>query len=159
MMKKPSKSTWKLIATCLVFILAILGAVLVFTRSAEPQKVTLSQEYLNGYNMGVIDIEGYQALVDDQKSFVVISYIPGCSAQILTYLKHYAIDHNLAYFYLPWSATRELDLKSSVKFPPTVMIFNQGKLTAFLDSNSNIDAKYYNSEDEFSSWMNFHLNI
>lgn len=120
----------------------------------ENQKVTLSQEYYNTKNEFLkLDTESYNKLVEEKKSFLIITYLPGCTAKIIEFVNNFSKEHNVAFYYYNFADFKNSELHNSIKYAPSVAIISEGKLVKFLRSDSNDDAKYYNSYESFKTWL------
>ena len=160
-----NRKFWQIFTLSLAAIAVIAGGVLFvgaasgWFDNSEPVKVTLSSEYQNSAapTMLTVDTDEFNALIDEQKSFLGITYLPGCTANILTYLKDYATARQLNYIYYPWSLLRDTWLHDSIKYTPSVFIISNGKLVAFLAADSDADTEKYNSSEAFAAWLDQYL--
>ena len=169
MVKK--RKFWQLFALSAA-IIAIVGGGICFIGAVSgwfggvPERVVLSDEFVhdsasetseNTSVMLTINTVEFDQLIAEQKSFIVISHLPTCTAKILTYLKDYAAEHHFDYLYYPWSQFKDTDFHAEIRFAPTVFIVSNGKLAAFLDADTDADTAKYNDYATFSAWLDSYL--
>jgi len=146
--------------TVFVGSIVFVGAAAGWFSSKEPtplpaaKKITLSSEYINNSGIKEISQEDYQKLVEDKKSFILLSHLPDCQAKIMQYTKDYAAEYNIVINDINWSTFREIAKDSSVKYAPTVIIVSEGRIVEHLRSDSDADTAKYNDYNEFKNWLN-----
>lgn len=157
--QKGKTSKAKLIGLALAAI-AVFGGGILFVGAAAgwfnqpaPAKITLDAEYLGNFEVRPLSIETFNNLIRDKKSFVVISYLPGCTAKMLSLASRFAEENQITIYYMNFSDLRNTTLHDKIKYSPTVAVISKGELVDFLDSNSNEDTKKYNDYDAFSAWL------
>lgn len=128
-----------------------------FSGSSAPlpaiEKVTLSSEYINNSGIKEITKDEYQKLVEEKKSFILLSHLPDCQAKIMQYTKDYAAEHNILINDINWAAFREIAKENGVNFAPTVIVVSNGKIISFLRSDSDADIAKYNEYNDFKNWL------
>ena len=117
------------------------------------EKFQLSSEYRNNTTWTELTRESYENLKKDQKSFILISHLPDCRAKILQFLKDYSAERQIAVNYMVWSEFHEIEKDSDIKYAPTVIIYNDGKIVDYLKSDSDADTAKYNNYDDFKGWL------
>ena len=159
MIKKNKKGVVFIIAAILVFIVAGTLCIGLSNGWYEIEKTTLSSEYYGSASEITLDKTTYEKLISEKKSFVILTHQPGCSANVLSYLKNFAEEKNFSYYYFLWSDLRETSLKATINFPPSVIIIRDGRVIKHLDANSNNDTEYYNNYDSFKKWFEEAVNL
>ena len=117
------------------------------------EKFQLSSEYRNNTTWTELTRESYENLKKDQKSFILISHLPDCQAKIIQFLKDYSTERQIAINYMVWSEFHEIEKDSGIKYAPTVIIYNDGKIVDYLKSDSDADTAKYNNYDDFKGWL------
>ena len=154
--------TKQIVFLSLAALVVIVGGVLLVGAASGwfdsiIEKVTLSEEYLHdeesSSQMITIDTAKFNEMMSGGKTFVAISHLPTCTANILAYLKDYAAEHHFDYFYYPWSELKETALHDKIRFAPSVYIVSNGKLITYLSADSDADTAKYNDYNEFAAWL------
>ena len=161
-LKKLSQKS-KIIILIVAFLAIVAGGFFFICAVAgwfdQPQTITLDLEYQGTSESYVIDAETYEQMVSEQKSFILIAYLPTCTADIIKYMQDYSMQHNIAYFYLNWSNLRETSLKDVVDFSPSVILVSNGQPIAHLRADSNDDIEKYNNQDAFNAWLDSYITF
>ena len=158
MAREKLKLTLKISAILVAFVattILIAGALAGWFDN--PKNVKLEPEYYNSAAETTLDVETFNQMLADQKSFVLITYLPTCTNDIISFLKTYSESRQISYFYLNWSDSRETALKSIIKFSPSVAIIKNGRPVSFLDADSDADIEKYSSFDAFSAWLDEYI--
>lgn len=163
MAKKSTQKTPKIKLIGLAFAaIAVFGGGILFVGAAsgwfnsKPEVVapiTLDDEYLNGFEVKTLSKDGYDALVKEQKTFLVISYLPGCTAQILSFASKFAEKQQITIYYMDFSDLKATTLHEKVKYSPSMIIISKGQILDFLKSDSDEDTEKYNNYEAFSAWL------
>ncbi len=149
--KKRQKKYLFLIALVLIAAVTLSG---VFILSLKDNgKVRLDAEYYGTSDEVVINKEEYEQMLKQQKSFIVTSAATACSSKILDFVDDFSKAEGITYFYLRWSDFSDSSTGGEIKYPPTVFIVSNGKIRAYLDSDSGDDVEEYNNYDDFAAWM------
>ena len=62
-------------------------------------------------------------------------------------------DNNISIYNIPFAEFKETELYNKVKYAPSVILINKGKIVAYLDANSNDDLDKYQEVDAFKEWV------
>ena len=107
----------------------------------------------------VYSIDHIKALQEEGKSFLVYIYLPGCSscAAFQPIVREYLEEKGIyAYrFNIDLSKQETLPnaISENIAYAPSVAVFIEGDLIAFLDPTSDEDTAYYLSLEGFESWI------
>ncbi|MBO7560989.1 hypothetical protein J6T21_03080 [Candidatus Saccharibacteria bacterium] len=123
------------------------------------EKVSISSEFIGNTTRNELTAEKYQKLKDEKKSFILISHLPDCQAKILGFMKQYSEEHQIAVNYMLWSEYHAIEKNSGIKYAPTVVIYNNGKIVDFLKSDSDADTAKYNNYEDFRAWLDSFVNL
>lgn len=159
-MTKKSK-IWQIVVPIAIIIVVVVGGFLFVGATAgwfsQSQEITLDAEYLGKNEASTLDPSAYEKMVNEKKSFIVIAYLPTCTADIIKYMKEYSAERDISYFYLNWSDLRQTSLKGTVDFSPSVILISKGRPIAHLRADSNEDTAKYNDFSIFSAWLDQYL--
>ena len=125
------------------------------------KKFYLEDEY---YEKGVITditLDEIKKLREEEKSFMVFVYLPGCTscAAFRTVLDSYIETHNLEFYSIAIGDIADTDIREVVKFAPSLVLFNKGKIEDALDANSDEDKPALTSEEGLTKWLEQHIYL
>lgn len=130
--------------------------------SSEDQ-VVLDSEYVgtDGKQIEISKVsedvsEFLDKLISEKKSFVVYVSLPICSGETAEFKEHvlrFQKDNNLSFYYLTSDYVKDTAIYQSVKYFPSVIIYDKGEISKFLRFDSDEDKEYYRSLDGFSKWF------
>lgn len=144
------------VAAIISIIVVILGSILIAGLCNgwfNDVKIKLEPEFYGTAEQITLDVETYEKLIKDRKSFIMISYLPGCTANILTYAKNFSNEHQISIYYLDFSSVRESTLKDTVKYSPSVIVVSDGRVKSHLRADNNEDVEKYNDYVTFKTWL------
>ena len=136
-----------------VFILIIISFLLL---GCDRQNVfSLEEKYYGNSSFNELDVDSYNKLIENKESFAIFIYQPLCttSYDFNKVLTEFSLDYQISFYKMSFANMMETDLKQSIKYYPSLVIFNEGKLVDFLDANSEEDINYYKNSDEFKNWF------
>ena len=121
----------------------------------------LEDKYYGEGNITEITTSEFDDLLDSKESFGLFIYQDFCaaSASFEEVLLDYIDEYNISFYKLSYNDMKETKLKGKIKFYPSFVIYNDGKLISFLDADSGSDADYYKSVSGFNSWLTKYVII
>ena len=161
-MKKAPKKTpkFKLVLLALAAVAVFGGSILFvgaasgwFSSKETPVKVVLDPEYIGNFEVKSLDKTTYESLVEAKKSFIILSYLPGCTAKLLSLTSDFASNNNITIYYMDFATLKTTPLHDQVKYSPSVIIIKEGEIADFLRSDKDEDTPKYNNYDDFSAWL------
>ena len=159
MVKKSTPKTPKIKLIGLAFAaIAVFGGGILFVGAAsgwfngqpEAAQIALDSEYLNGFEIKTLSKDDFNTLAKEQKSFVVLSYLPGCTAKILSFASKFAEKQQITIYYMNFGDLKNTALHEKVKYSPSVVIVSKGEVFDFLKSDSDEDIEKYNDYEALS---------
>lgn len=104
-----------------------------------------------------------QELENESKTFALYVYLPGCAscASFLPIVNEFVQANNIDMYSVklsdiydePNSVSERLD------YTPSILIYVDGKVVAYLDPGSNEDLKYYQTLEGLSTWFSQYLDV
>ena len=67
--------------------------------------------------------------------------------------------HNISIISIPFAEFKKTIFYKKVKYAPTIIIINKGKIIAYLDANSDKDLKKYQDINEFEKWIDNYIYL
>ena len=113
-------------------------------------------------NSGIIEIDNnkFNELVQNKKSFVVFIYDPICitSNNFSEILTEFSSDNQIKFYKMSFENMKSTELNNKIKFYPSLVLINKGKLVDYLDAESDEDKEYYKNIDAFEKWFYSYVN-
>ena len=161
-MGKEKKKQLGVLGLIVALVVVLLGS-LVFVGAVagwfDDSKVVLDAEYLcgDGCDGEYMELtkEGYEGLIGEKKSFVVLVDQNGCTTadRMRGYVQDWAIDAGVKVYRMMFEEVKESSLHEYVKYYPSVVVVEKGRVRVYLRADSDEDAGIYNDYGEFESWM------
>lgn len=136
---------------------------LLFLSTYKSKPFYLEDKYYNGGSLIEISKEELNALEERKGSFVVFVYNPGacCTSTVNfdSFLTDFVKTEKIDFFTISFNEIDKTSIAKHVKYYPTVVIFNKGKITAYLDAESDNDLYYYESIAGFKEWFSKYVYL
>ncbi len=147
--------TKKIIKIIILIILLIALVILVVNLSNKDKKFYLEDKYYKEAKINEIDENKLGSLINDKESFVVFVYQPMCitSSSFNELLNEFTNKYNLTIYMIPFSSIKDTNLEKHVKYYPSFVIFNNGKVVDYLKADSDDDTKCYENLPDFEDWF------
>ena len=141
-----------------ISILIIL--ILVFVTGCKKNTFSLETEYYNNSEIIEIDKNEFDELVQDKKSFAVFIYESNCttSNDFSKVLTEFSNKNQINIYKMSFGNMKRTLLNNKIKFYPSLVLINKGKLFDYLDAESDEDKEYYKNADELENWFFSYVN-
>ena len=147
-----------------VALVAVILGGLLFVGAASGwfsnTKITLDPEYYGEETVYMeLDAGGYEELVKAKKSFVVFVDQDGCTTadKLREYVLNWAKERGVKVYRMMFSEVKESSMHEKVKYYPSVVVLNKGKILSYLRADADEDAAAYNDYDAFKVWIEQYL--
>ena len=153
---KPNKLALVLIA---IFCLVVFFGGYFLTKSLVPKGFRLDDDLYGPSEAIDIDKDGYEKLIAEQKSFVIMVDKANCytTADMRKRMTEFPQDMQFKYYRIMWSDAKESSLHEHVKFVPSVAIVKKGQVVDFLDADSDEDTAKYNEAQALQDWIRSYI--
>ena len=146
------------IATLCILILAVFAIVIVitFSQGKPDMPFRLSDEYYGTSEMLTgLTAEGYEKLLSEKRSFVVMVDKPGCitTPPMRERMANFPDNMQFKYYQFMWSEAKESSLHNYVTCVQSVAIIREGEVVTWLRADSDEDTEYFNSAEALQSWV------
>lgn len=147
--------TKKIIKILILLILLIALVILVVNLSKKDKKFYLEDKYYEEAKINEIDENKLESLINNKESFVVFIYQPMCitSSSFNELLNEFTNKYNMTIYMIPFSSIKDTNLEKYVKYYPSFVIFNKGKVADYLEADSDDDTKCYENLPDFEDWF------
>ncbi len=148
------------ISLLILFFISILIANILIINKKE-KVFYLENNYYGKNNMTEININELNKLIDNKESFVVFVYQPLCitSTNFESILKDFLEEKKISIYKIAFSNIKNTKIGKTIKYYPSFIIYNKGKMVDFLEANKDEDIKYYTSKKEFESWFTKYIKF
>ncbi len=119
-------------------------------------KVVLSEAYYGEFtDYQDLSVEKYEELVGKSDSFVLFVDQGGCETaeRLRGFVKDWASEKEVKVQRIMFSEMKKTSLHEFVKYYPSVVVVEKGKVRAFLRADSDEDADIYNDYEKFKGWI------
>lgn len=138
-----------------ILLLMFFSTLLMIGCQSE-QSFELDEEYYNNSNALVeINNEKLRSLEKEKGSFAVFVYLPNCatSTEFNNILMEFLEKKQMSFYKISGLDIDNTKIGETLKFYPSVVIYNQGEIFSYLRADSNEDKNYYKSSDNFEEWF------
>ena len=137
-------------------VLLLLTIVLfIFTGCEKEDRFHLDDKYYGNYKFIDIDNTKIDELQKNKASYLVFTFNPYCTFQkpCDEVFEEFMKTYNISIYNIPFDEFKETELYEKVKYAPSVIAINKGKIVAYLDANSDEDYDKYQEVEEFKEWI------
>ena len=140
-----------------IFALILISLLLVGCNS----KIKLEEKYYKRSEFIDIDYSKVEDLIKSKENFVIFIYQPMCtmSSGFEELLDDYMDIRKISIYKMSFTDMKKTDLKNTVRFYPSFIIFKDGEVVDFLDADSDEDTKKYKELDAFKEWFESYVEV
>lgn len=145
-----------------VILAGILLVLTLFAYGYKKNQIFALEEKYYGINLlEEINLEKLKELRESKESFGVFVYQPLCSNSddFEIVLKEFQKENKIKFYKISFSSILESDLKETVKYYPSFLIFKEGKLIDHLEADKDKYTEYYRSKEGFKSWFTTYVEL
>ena len=151
----------KRVRSLLGLVTILLVAILLV--GCKESKFYLDEKFYNTDNgLVIVELEDVNQAISQKESFIVYIYLTGCSTcqEFEPIVREFLEENKMMMYYLSYDKLEKGSyLKKKVKYAPSALIFEKGKLVDYLDTSSDRDTERYKSLDAFSEWMKSYIEM
>lgn len=146
------------IIVCCLVVFLICGC----SNNKINQKDDIERFYLEDkyYNNGrFIEINSNEYKKIKNESYIIFTYNNYCNMAkpCEEVFKEFANKYKISILSINFEEFRKTLLYDKVKYAPSVVIVNKGKILAYLDANEDNDLDKYQDINEFEKWLNNYI--
>ena len=149
----------KKIIPIILIIISTLSIIFLYNRNKtnNPTKFYLNKEYYNKNNF----IQTKEISNLKKKSYILFTYNNYCTLPIPceTIFEEFTKKNNIAIVSIPFENFRKTYLYKEVKYAPSIIVINKGKIVTYLDANSDNDLPKYQNVSEFENWISKYVYL
>ena len=141
-------------------VIILITILSIFIAGCSEKNFYLSGEY---YKSDVLEINDndLDKLINNKKSFILFVYNPFCNFKVsceevfVNTLKN----ENITLLKIPFNSFKLSKFYKKVKYGPSILIINNGKLVKYLDASDDNDYDIYQDEEKFKEWLSFYIYL
>ena len=142
---------------CLVIFICFIS----FGCCKNKEIYRLEDKYYNKSEFIDMNVIKLNELVENKETFGAFIYQPMCaaSADFEKVLKEFTDEYQISFYKLPYSELKTTKYGKKIKYTPSFIIFTEGKMADFLESDKDSDTKYYTSSKKFKNWFSEYIDV
>ncbi len=154
--KQKRSGVLKLVIALVVFLAASVLFIGAVGGWFTDQKIILDEEYYSE-EAGLMELstEEYENLREAKKSFVVFIDQNGCTTadKLRGYIQDWSTEERIRVYRMMFGEAKNSSLHEYIKYYPSVVLIDKGKVRMYLRADSDEDAPMYNDYNEFETWI------
>ena len=149
------------ILTSLFILTIVITAVVILIVNKNKKPFYLDSNYYGTDSIKEIRIDELNRLIDNKKSFAIFIYQPKCitSFDFENVLNEFIEEEKISIYKIAFSDIKDTKIGKSIKYYPSFIVYNKGRIVDFLRANKNEDVKYYLSKKGFKSWFTKYVKL
>lgn len=143
-----------------IYYLLICILILVTTACTKQiDKVTLDNKYYNNGEFINVNSEELSSLEDD--SFILYTYNNYCAfaKPCEDVFKEFMTKYKIDFLSIKFEDFKNTKYYNKIKYAPSIIIINKGKIISYLDPNSDDDLNKYQEFNDFETWLTKYIEI
>ena len=162
---KKDKETKNILVLLLALVVVVAGSLLFVAAVGgwfDSPKMTVDEEF-RGDEMEFIELSRgeYEDLINDKKSFVILIDQKGCTTadRVRGFVEDFMAENKVRVHRMMFEEMKESSLHEDVKYYPSVVLVDKGKVQSFLKADADEDADKYNDYEIFKGWMDENIQF
>ena len=142
-------------------ILLLFILIIFITSCGKKELITLEDKYYNNNKFIASTATEIDKYLDNKESFILYTYNNYCTLKIPceSIFETFMSNNNISILSIPYSEFKNTKLSKKIKYAPTVIIVDKGKIITSLNAESDNDLPKYQDVDEFSNWLKEYIVI
>lgn len=136
-------------------ILFIFLSLFILNGCTKNEPFYLNDEYYEKSEFVEIDNTKLKELENAGESFALVVYNSSCigSANFIKLINEYLENNEIKIYRILGKNTNDTLLSKKIKFFPSMVIYKDGKIIEYLDTELNEHIKYYENLESFEEWF------
>lgn len=127
----------------------------------ENSKFYLNDEYYNAGKLVDIDSKELTNMLKSNDSFILFTYNPYCNFKVSceNIVENFSKNNNITIFKIPFEEFKNTKLYNTIKYAPSIILINKGKIETYLDPNKDKDSIKYQEEKALKDYIEMYIDI
>ena len=145
----------KRIILLVLVILSMTGCI------KENSKFYLNDEYYNAGKLVDIDSKELRNMLKSNDSFILFTYNPYCNFKVSCedVVENFSKNNNITIFKISFEEFKNTKLYNTIKYAPSIILINKGKIETYLDPNKDEDSIKYQEEKALKDYIEMYIDI
>lgn len=141
--------------------LIILFGILLLLVGCKHEKFYLEDNLYENNTITDITVKELKKLEKDKKNFALFVYLPGCTscAEFKEVLTEFHNDNKVEFYSISITECDDTSVSDNIKFAPSMLLYEDGKVVAYLDATSDEDKPKLTEVSSFKSWLEEYIYI
>lgn len=142
-------------------ILLLILPIIFITGCGKQEIITLEDKYYNNNTFITSTATEIDSYLENKESFILYTYNNYCTLKIPceSVFESFMANNNISILSIPFSELKNSKLSKKIKYAPTVIIVDKGKVITSLNAESDNDLPKYQDVDEFTNWIKEYIVI
>ena len=126
----------------------------------ENSKFYLNDEYYNAGKLVDIDSKELTNILKSNDSFILFTYNPYCNFKVSceNVVENFSKNNNITIFKIPFEEFKSTKLYNTIKYAPSIILINKGKIETYLDPNKDEDSIKYQEEKALKDYIEMYVD-
>lgn len=126
----------------------------------ENSKFYLNDEYYNAGKLVDIDSKELTNMLKSNDSFILFTYNPYCNFKVSceNVVENFSKNNNITIFKIPFEEFKSTKLYNTIKYAPSIILINNGKIETYLDPNKDEDSIKYQEEKALKDYIEMYID-
>lgn len=122
---------------------------------------SLEEKYYEDSSIEEIDTNTLEQLINDKESFAVFVYQPLCenSNNLESIINELIDTYQMSFYKIKFTDIKETNLGKKVKYYPSFVIYKDGKVVDYLESDKDEDINKFKNLEDFKSWLSSYIKL
>ena len=122
---------------------------------------SLDSKYYEKSSIEEINTNTLEQLIDDKESFAVFVYQPLCeNSNNLENIINELIDtYQISFYKIKFTDIKNTNLGKKVKYYPSFVIYKDGKVIDYLESDKDADINKFKNLEDFKNWLSSYVKL
>lgn len=142
-------------------VIVIITLLIMICGCTNKEPFYLDDEFYKSNELIDITSTEFQEIINNEKSFALFIYTQGCITcfDFEQYLEEFQNTYNIKIYAMNAEEMKKTSVSKFIKYSPSVILYNKGKMISYLDAESNDDKEYYESTENFYKWFTKYIII
>ena len=126
----------------------------------ENSKFYLNDEYYNAGKLVDIDSKELTNILKSNDSFILFTFNPYCNFKVSceNVVENFSKNNNITIFKIPFEEFKSTKLYNTIKYAPSIILINKGKIETYLDPNKDEDSIKYQEEKALKYYIEMYID-
>ena len=142
-------------------LLVLLIIFISLTGCSKDNKFYLDDKLYNSGTYIEINKEELDNLQNNKSSYLLFTYNSYCTFKVPcdNIFEEVMKKYNIDVYKMPFELMKKTFIYEKVKYVPSLIIINKGKIVTYLDANKESDLEKYQNSNKFENWLDKYIYL